>query len=176
LSRDQVFNSLSRLPTRTWQIANLLGQGDENPGRQRRNVQRLAVKKPIDKLERVLNAFGQHDAELGQLAADHVHQLSALPDQQIARAKQRHHRLLLGRLRGNEAHRRPRHRLADGRRIASVGLAAFDIGLHVSRRHQLDLMAQRRDLPRPEVARAAGFHADQTGLKSAEEWHHLAPA
>jgi hypothetical protein len=46
---------------------------DENPGRQRRYVQRLAIKKPLDKYERVLNALCQHDAEVGQLAADHVH-------------------------------------------------------------------------------------------------------
>ncbi len=37
-------------------------------------------------------------------------------------------------------------------------------------------MAQRRQLPRPVVARAAGLHADQTGLELAEERHHLAPA
>ena len=32
-----------------------------------------------------------------------------------------------------------------------------------------------RDLARPEVASAAGLHADQAGRKPAKEWHHLDP-
>ena len=40
----------------------------------------------------------------------------------------------------------------------------------------LDLMAQTRQLTCPMMARAARFHANQTGLKLAEERRHLATA
>jgi hypothetical protein len=40
-------------------------------------------------------------------------------------------------------------------------------------RHQLDLVPQRDQLPRPEVARGAGLQVNQAGLKLAEERYHL---
>ncbi len=67
-------------------------------------------------------------------------------------------------------------RLADGRRITRVGLAALDVGFDIGRRHQLDLVAQRGQFPPPEMARAAGLQANQTGLEPLKKRHHLAPA
>ena len=113
------------------------------------------------------------DAELGQQAADHVHQLRALLDQQIARPVHRQRRLLLGRLHRHEPHRRACHRLADRFRIGRVGLAALHIGLDVGRRHQAHLMAQLDQLARPVMRRAARLDADQAGRQLGEERQHL---
>ena len=46
--------------------------------------------------KRPLQTFGNMDTELGQQAADHVHQLRTLLDQKIAGAVKRQGRLLLG--------------------------------------------------------------------------------
>ncbi len=90
----------------------------------------------------MLNALGQHDAVLGELGPDHVDQLGALADQQVPCSVERHDRLLLGRFDRDEAHRRSRHRFADGLRIGGVGLAPLDVGFDVSQRHQFHLMTQ----------------------------------
>ena len=45
-----------------------------------RNIRCLTTQKLSGKLEHTLNALGQHNAKLGQLATDHVHQLGALAD------------------------------------------------------------------------------------------------
>lgn len=158
------------------QRADLLRQGDDDFARQRGNVRRCTLDKPVDQLEGVLNALCQHDAELGQLGADHVDQLGPLANQKIPRPMQRQHRLLFGRLDRHEPHRRPAHGFGDRLRITRVRLAALDIGLDVARRHQPHLVPQSLELARPEVARAAGLHADQAGLEPAEERHHLTTA
>ena len=46
-------------------------------------------------------------------------------------------------------HRRPRDRLADRRRIIRIVLAAFEIGLHIARRHQLHGVAEPLQLAAP---------------------------
>ena len=73
--------------------------------------------------------------------------------------------LLVGALYRHEAHRRARHRLADRLSVGCVVLIPLDVRLHVSRRHQLHLMAERGQLARPMVGRRAGFHADQARLQ-----------
>jgi len=89
---------------------------------------RRAVKKTIDEFQRMLDALGQHNAELGQLSADHVHQLGALADQQIPRPVQRQDRLLSRRLDRDKPHRRPRHRFRDRLRVTRIGFAPLDVG------------------------------------------------
>ena len=158
------------------QRADLLGQGDDDLAGQRGNVRRHAFGKLIDEFQRVLNACGQHQPELSQLGSDHVDQLGALAHQQGARPVQRQDRLLFGRLDRDEAHGRARHRLADRCRVARIRLAALDVERDVDRRHQLHFVPQRPQRARPEVARAARFHADQTRFQLAEERHHLTPA
>ncbi len=76
---------LLEIPDPRLQIAQLLRQGDDDLGRQSRKVQRLSIEQPRHKVEYMVNAFGHHNAELGQLATDHVDQLRALADQQITR-------------------------------------------------------------------------------------------
>ncbi len=75
----------------------------------------------------------------------------------------------------NEAHRRPRYRFADRFGVCLVGLAAPDVGFHVRRRHQPDVMAELAEFPRPVVGPGTGLHTDQAGPKSLEEFQHLVP-
>ena len=60
-----------------------------------------------------------------------VHAHRALLDQQFAGLVRHQRGLLVFALDGDETHVRPRHRLADRRRIRRVVLAALDIGFHV---------------------------------------------
>lgn len=101
----------------------------------------LTVRNPPRHRHCPLEAARDVDPVLGQQRADHVDQLGALLDQQIARAVERQCRLLLGRLDRDEAHRRSRHRLADRFCVVGVGLATLDVRLDVRRRHQAHLMA-----------------------------------
>ena len=69
------------------------------------------------------DAFGEIDAKLGKKPTDHVDELRALPNEEIARPVQRQRRLLLNRLDRHEAHGRTSDRLTDGLRIASGGIS-----------------------------------------------------
>ncbi len=71
---------LLEVPDPRLQIAQLLRQDDDDLGRQRGNAQRLSIEKSRHKVEYVVNTRSRHDAELGQLATDHVDQLRALSD------------------------------------------------------------------------------------------------
>src|SRR3954454_11499011 len=53
-------------------------------------------------------------------------------------------------------------RLADRFGIRSVVLVPLDVGLHVLRRHQPHLVAQRTQLPRPVMRRRTRLHSHQT--------------
>jgi hypothetical protein len=113
------------------------------------------------------------DAELGEVPADRVDQLGALADEQVAHPVQHQRRLLRLALDRDEAHRRPCHRLADGRGVGGVVLAAPEVGLDVLRRHQPDLVPELPELARPEVGGRASLHADEAGLQPGEEGVHL---
>src|SRR5262245_46235476 len=84
--------------------------------------------------------------------------------------------LLRGRLHLHKSHRRPANRLADRLRIGRIVLVALDIGLHVLRWHQPNLMAEPRQLTGPVVRRGARFHANQAWRQPGEELDHLAAA
>ena len=77
-----------------------------------------------------------NDPELGKMAADRVDQLGALADEQVTRPVQHQGRLLVLTLDRDKAHRGPCHRLANGRGIGGVVLAALEVGLDVLCRHQ----------------------------------------
>ena len=91
--------------------------------------------------KRSLQTFGNIDTELGQQAADHVHQLRTLLDQKIAGAVKRQGRLLLAKL---ITTKRIVGRVTASQ-IASASTASFlpalHIGLHVGRSHQADFVA-----------------------------------
>ena len=108
------------------------------------------------------------------MGAHGIDQLRALADQQVTRPVQHQRSLLLGALDRHEAHRRPRHRLADRGRIGSVVLAALDVGLHIARRHQPHIVAELPELARPLVRRGARLHANQARRQLAEKLEHLA--
>jgi hypothetical protein len=58
---------------------------------------------------------------------------------------------------------------SDRLRISRIGLAALHVGLHVSWRHQLDGMAELRQLAPLVMRGRAGFHANQAGREFSEE-------
>src|ERR1019366_9403723 len=67
-----------------------------------------------------------------------------------------------------------------GRDIASqcvgvdhVVLAALDIGLGVSRRHQQHFVSHGLELTRPIMRRTAGLHTDEAGLNLRKEFVHF---
>src|SRR5436309_1597704 len=82
-------------------------------------------------------------------------------------------RLLLGRLDRHKPHRRARNRFANRFGIGGVVLVAFDVRLHILRRHQPHLMPKRAQLARPVMPRGTGFQPDQAGRNAAEERQHL---
>ena len=118
----------------------------------------------------------RHDPELRHMRPRRVRQLRALAVEHQADTVKHHHALLFRSLHRHEPHRRPRHRLADRLRIGSVILAALHIRLHILRRHQSNIMAQRDQLAGPVVRVAAGLDADQTARQLREERNHPGPA
>ena len=79
-------------------------------------------------------------AALQQQAADLVHQRRAVADQPVAHAVERLHVELLLRLQGDKAHGGPARGLGDDFSITIVVLLCLDVGPHVFRRHEPDLM------------------------------------
>ena len=75
--------------------------------------------------------------------------------------------LLLGALHRNKTHCRPLHGLSDRFGVGGVVLLALHVGLYIFWRNELDVMAQRLELPRPVMGRGTGFKADQV---RAEFW------
>lgn len=134
---------------------------------------RIALRDSLRQLDRVMQPAYDLDAELGEQAADHVHELGALLDQQIARPVQCQCRLLFRRLYRDEPHRRAGHCLANRFRVIRVRLAALNIRLHVSRGHQPNLMSEFGQLACPMVGGAARFDADQARRQLCKERQHL---
>jgi hypothetical protein len=83
--------------------------------------------------------------------------------------------LLLDRFDRHEAHGRARDSLADRLGVRRISLTALYVRFDVGRRHQSHRVTEGREFARPMMARAASFHADQTGRELAEEGHHLRP-
>jgi hypothetical protein len=52
---------------------------------------------------------------------------------------------------------------------SAVVLVSLDVGLHVGRRHQSDLMAQHDQLARPMMRRRAGLRADEARVLTTKE-------
>ncbi len=131
----------------------------------------LAVAHHRDQIGELATLRG-HDAVLGKMEAQCVDGLGALAHQHVADLELYQARLLRLGLGQHKAHGRARHRLADRLGVRRVGLAPLDIGLHVSRRHKPDRMAEARELAGPMVRSAAGLHADQRGRQCREEVQH----
>jgi hypothetical protein len=69
---------------------------------------------------------------------------------------------LVGRLGGDEFHRRALHRLGDRFGVAEVVLLPFRIGPHVFRRHQTGIVTLRVQSAAQVMRANAGLHSDQT--------------
>jgi hypothetical protein len=116
-----------------------------------------------------------HDAMLRHVPTDRIRKPGPLPHQQQAGPMQYHHALLLGSLHGNKAHKRPAHRLADRLSVGRIVLLALDVGLHVARRHQSDIVPERAQLSCPIVPGGTRLDADPTGLNRRKERQHPRP-
>ena len=81
------------------------------------------------------------------MSPDHIDHYRLLANEQMPRAMQRQTALLLGCLGRDEPHVRLGHRFADRLRIRGIILLPFDVGFQLGRRHQLDRVAERLELP-----------------------------
>src|SRR5215469_12601074 len=117
------------------------------------------------------DAFGCDDAVLRQVRPHGADLCGPLPDQQVSGTMQHENALCISRLDRHEAHGGSPDGLADRLRIGSIVLVPLHIRLHVSWRHQLDLMAKRRQLARPMMRRRACLHADKARLEAFEHLH-----
>jgi hypothetical protein len=158
------------------QIKYLPSQARNHLCRQRRHVGHFARRNTLGETQRMRDPTPYLNAKLRQQAADHVHQLGALLDQEVPCPMDRQRSLLLTRLDRDVAHRRTRYRLADRLGVARVGLPTLDVSLHIGRWHQTYLMTKLAELARPIVARTAGLDAHQTWSKPLKKPQHLHPA
>ena len=122
------------------------------------------------------NALSGYDAELRQVAAQGVYQHCPLPDQELAEPMQHQHALLFLALHRNEAHRRPRHRLANLLGVGRVILLPLHVWLDVRRRHQPNLVTLRHKNPGPVVSSRACLDSDQTWRQGLEESNDIVAA
>jgi len=116
------------------------------------------------------------DAELGQKPTKSIDRLRPLPDEKLACPMHDENGLLLPGFDRHEAHGWAGDRLTDRFRVGDVVLTAFDVCLDVVRRHQADIVSERREFATPVMRRRACFHTDQTRRQLREEHHHLRAA
>ena len=103
----------------------LFGQGADHLGGESRDLVRLTGHRASHEPKGMRDALGEIDAKLGKKPTDHVDELRALPNEEIARPVQRQRCLLLNRLDRHEAHGRTGDRLADRLRVATSVLPRF---------------------------------------------------
>src|SRR5215470_2578472 len=89
-------------------------------------------------------------------------------------AMKRQATLLLRCLGLHEPHVRPANGLADCLCVGGVVLMPFHVGLHISRRHEPDLMTERLQFARPVMGRGTCFNADQARRQLLKERQHRA--
>src|SRR5471032_562454 len=95
------------------------------------------------------------------MRSDRINQRGLLADEQMASAMKHQAALLLGRLGWDEPHVGASDCFTNRLRVSHVVLLTFDVGLHVSRRHQPHGMAKRLEFTRPMVRRGASLYANQ---------------
>ena len=110
-----------------------------------------------------------YDPELGHVSANGVDHRGLLADEELARAMEHQAALLLGRLGLDKPHVGPGHCFTDGLSISSIVLLSLDVRLHIGRRHQAHVMAERLELARPMMRRGAGLDPNQAWRQLLEE-------
>jgi hypothetical protein len=115
------------------------------------------------------------NAELGKVSSDRVNHRGLLADELMAGAVKHQAALLLRCLCWHEAHVGSGDRFANSLSVSHVVLLPFDVGLHVSRRHQSHGMAECLELARPIVRRGASLYANQAWWQLLKESQHRPP-
>src|SRR4249920_2696634 len=134
----------------------------------------ICISSDAEKLRDTIASDWRDDAELGQMSADGVDHRGLLADKQVTGTVQRQAALLFWCLGRNEPHVRPGDRLADRLGISGIVLMPLHVGLHISRRHQANCVAQRLEFTRPMMRRGAGLHADQARWQLLEKGQDVA--
>ena len=98
---------------------------------------------------RHLSANRRNDPKLGKMGTDRIDHGSLLANEEVPGAVEHQAALLLGRLCLYEAHVWSHNGFADRLSIGSIVLLAFEVGLHIGRRHQPNGMTERPQLARP---------------------------
>jgi hypothetical protein len=101
------------------------------------------------------------DATLDQETADLIDYAGPLAHKARADAMESEQVHLFRRLDRHKVHGRPLHRFRDRLSIAIVVLVTFEERLHVLRRDQTHIVADRCKLPADVMGARAGLHADQ---------------
>jgi hypothetical protein len=120
--------------------------GAESGETRSRNLEQPFVACIGDRMEQFLDAIApdrRDDPKLGKMGANRIDHRGPPADEQMACAVKHQATLLLGGLGLNEPHVGPGDRFADGLRVSRIVLLPFDVGLHVSRRHQPHGVAKR---------------------------------
>ena len=118
------------------------GQTFQASTRNRRQPGIVRIGNDAEKLLDLWYANRRDDAKLGHVGANGVDHHGALANQQVPRAVQHQHTLLLRTFHRYKTHGWSCDRLTDGCRVRCIVLATLDIGLHIMGRHQFDLMAK----------------------------------
>src|SRR5712672_3519272 len=113
------------------------------------------------------------NAELGKVRSDRINHRGLLADEQMTGAVKHQAALLLGCLCWHEPHAGSSDRLANRFCVSHIVLLPFDVGLHVSRRHQSHRMAKCLQLARPMVRRGASLDANQAWRQLLKERQDL---
>ena len=96
-----------------------------------------------DQRIRASPAYGSNDPEFGEMRSDRVCNRCQLPDEQMPCPMQRQACLLLRRFDRHKTHVGPLHGLANRLGVGRVVLLAFDVRLHIGRRHKFNFMSKR---------------------------------
>ena len=114
------------------------------------------------------------NATFQQESTDLIDDASALADEPLTHAVERLQIELFDRLRRDELHGWPLHRLGDRLGITEVILLPLRVGSHVFCRHQPGIMSERLEAAAEMMGTDAGLHADQAWRHIGKPRFHLA--
>ena len=139
-------------------------------------TQKAIAKKIIDGCDAARNARPAQPRALQNLEmpAQSVERRRALAGEQLAGPVAHQFGLFLNRTHRHEPLARPTRRLANRRRVGRVILVPAHIRLHMRRRDQPHLEAERQQLPRPVMGRRTSLHRHNTRRQLSKEGHEPA--
>ncbi len=128
------------------------------------NLRHTFVARVGNNMQQFRNPFApdwRDNAELGEVRADRVNHGGLLADEQMAGAVKHQAALLLRRLGWHEPHVGSGDGFTNCLCVSCIVLLPFDVGLHVSWRHQSHSMSKYLKFARPVVRRGASLDANQ---------------